>query len=451
MKYFFFVLLLANVLLLLWEINTGVLHQELEAVSPAQKSKGIGQIRLLSEITRDEPRNESIAITDQTIGQGNLPFVVQKDSQDVSSAGQPASMSGMEGKLPDSAVLDLPREIDESGQGNEPSSIKTSQPLIPELDQVEPLAERSDSIERAFQSSDDSRTVASGSATVRDELSTLPAAIEPVPEKRQVPEIPNTAQSREEAVLDKDLADDKDGVSEKTLHGKGRQQAGASGGTAEEADPAGDQSKSSPGHVGIQHTEKPEKIQIMPEIISASPSRHAAVGAADETGNPPTVVRSCYKIGPFPDAEMMQAGTAAFSTAAGSVEIVSNKRKIPSGYVVLYPASETFEQSLDNYRMLKKQGYSDLWLFRKTAWRGAVSMGIYRNENRARRIAQRLLDKGMHVQVKPIYKNAPQYFLRVTAVNSGLQALQKALADLKRQISDLQLKETEVVSCGDSR
>ena len=448
MKYFFFVLLLANVLLLLWEINTGALHhQELNAVPPVQEVDGVEQIRLLSEITRDMPPKESIPIMDKTALQQHTPFAVEKDSWDEHSMEQPGAMAQQEVNSADSAIADLPRKTDAVVPRSGPVLTAGSQPSTGLSEKIAPLVKLTDSLDRPVQVSDDAQAVASGSASVGNELSSAPAGMGHVPEEFPEQAVSSPVQTGGTAVLDEGPVEENDGAGEKPLDGGGvQEQVGASGNAVTDSELAADQEKSSPGPAAMQHSDKPEKIQILP-VLSASSSRHDAVNAKDNS----PVVLSCYEIGPFPDAERLQADTTAIAREVGRVENFSVKETILRGYVVLYPAAETFEKSRDNYYRLKKQGYSDLWLFRKTAWRGAVSMGIYSNENRARRIARRLLDKGMNVQVKPVHKSVSQHFLRVTSEKSGLQALQKAVADLKKQVPDLQLKETAIASCNNNR
>lgn len=421
MKYLFIVLLLANVLLLLWEINTGALHQELDAEPVLQETEGIGQIRLLSEIRADDSREALIALKDKTAQQETLPPALVEEAQDAASA-EPSGPLAMQAVKPvQSSAVDMPQETGSPVQKEGKASPAGVQSSMTAAEKVGPGAKPANSSDRQFQ--DDANAGVAGTGSAEFEY-TPPAAASKLQTQATMTEVPrNIVESGLQERSDKPLTDDvlADAAAGEPAVGRDTQAAGISGDAMPVQDPGSDdQTVEKSGGKQDKSIAVPE---VKPALQIDTSGTVASVG--NSAGDLVLEELVCHEIGPFGDAEMLQAGTAEVAALADHAESFRIGKKIPRGYVILYPAAETFEQSLDNYQRLKKQGYSDLWLFRKTAWRGAVSMGIYSNETRAKRIAQRLIDKGMNVRIKPTYKSVQQHFLRVTTEKSRVQALQR--------------------------
>nr|WP_305907724.1 hypothetical protein [Methylomarinum sp. Ch1-1]MDP4520499.1 hypothetical protein [Methylomarinum sp. Ch1-1] len=79
-----------------------------------------------------------------------------------------------------------------------------------------------------------------------------------------------------------------------------------------------------------------------------------------------------------------------------------DKRKV-SSYLVYYPAAETFAASRNNVSMLRNKGIKELWLFRKGEMKGAISLGLFTEKQRADNIVERLAGKGIKVNVAERY------------------------------------------------
>ena len=407
MKYLFFVLLLANVLLLLWEINTGALYQELDAEPVLQETEGIGQIRLLSEISADDSREVLIALKDKTAQQETLPPALVEEAQDAALA-EPSGPLAMQAVKPvQSSAVDMPEETGSPVQKEGKASPAGVQSAMTASEKVGPgEVKPANSSDQQFQNDTNAGVAGTGSA---ESEYNPPAAASKLQTQATMTEAPrNIVESGLQQRSDKPLTDDvlAGAPAGEPAVGRDTQAAGISGDAMPVQDPGSDdQTVEKSGG-------KQDKSIAVPEVKPALQTDTSGTVASVGTSAGDLVLDElvCHEIGPFGDTEMLQAGTAEIAALADHAESFSIGKKIPRGYVILYPAAETFEQSLDNYQRLKKQGYSDLWLFRKTAWRGAVSMGIYSNENRAKRIAQRLIDKGMNDPDQTDLQESPAAF-----------------------------------------
>lgn len=187
MKYLFIVLLLANVLLLLWEINTGALHQELDAEPVLQETEGIGQIRLLSEIRADDSREALIALKDKTAQQETLPPALVEEAQDAASA-EPSGPLAMQAVKPvQSSAVDMPQETGSPVQKEGKASPAGVQSSMTAAEKVGPGAKPANSSDRQFQ--DDANAGVAGTGSAEFEY-TPPAAASKLQTQATMTEVP---------------------------------------------------------------------------------------------------------------------------------------------------------------------------------------------------------------------------------------------------------------------
>lgn len=115
----------------------------------------------------------------------------------------------------------------------------------------------------------------------------------------------------------------------------------------------------------------------------------------------------CYQVGPFSDQPSLMAwlktqGLQADSTSVRDVDL-------PVDYQVLYPAATTPEQQNYNKQMLKDKGIVDLWTIPLGENKGALSLGVYTDLQRANQFRKQLFDKGIYAEIKQRVKTTQQY------------------------------------------
>jgi hypothetical protein len=114
--------------------------------------------------------------------------------------------------------------------------------------------------------------------------------------------------------------------------------------------------------------------------------------------SPPPAAR-CARVGPLePEAaDALLAGLPEF------LELVSDtteEAEKADGYYVLVPPLPDRAAGLRMLEKLADAGFSDTWLFRKGAYRNAISLGLFSREDSARRHADNVADKGFQVEVR---------------------------------------------------
>ncbi|MFZ2169544.1 MAG: hypothetical protein WAW61_07900, partial [Methylococcaceae bacterium] len=135
----------------------------------------------------------------------------------------------------------------------------------------------------------------------------------------------------------------------------------------------------------------------------------------------PTV---CYEAGPFTD-DGYAAWRNQLSVAEGAIQSFSRDEQTISSYLVYYPAAKTLMESEANVQMLKDNGINDLWLFRTGGDKGQISIGVFKNENRALMQQSRMLARGIKVEVKARYKTKTQRYAQVKSNGKALKSLNK--------------------------
>ncbi|PKM11948.1 MAG: hypothetical protein CVV13_07195 [Gammaproteobacteria bacterium HGW-Gammaproteobacteria-3] len=122
----------------------------------------------------------------------------------------------------------------------------------------------------------------------------------------------------------------------------------------------------------------------------------------------------CYQAGPFANNALLKQWRRQTGIAEKFIKPVQQEEPEVTGYLVYYPAPENFEQALANVDMLKKKGVSDLWLFRKGDFKGEISLGLFKNKQRAEMLQQQFSDKAIQVLVRPRFKNTKKLYARIS-------------------------------------
>ena len=144
----------------------------------------------------------------------------------------------------------------------------------------------------------------------------------------------------------------------------------------------------------------------------------------DNAKNNEKIPAICYEAGPFTNDDYA-AWRNKLSVAEGVIQSVSREEQAISTYLVYYPAAKTLMESEANLQMLKDNGMNDLWLFRTGGDKGQISLGIFKNENRALMQKSRMLAKGIKVEVKARYKTKIQRYAQVKSDDKILKSLDK--------------------------
>lgn len=122
-------------------------------------------------------------------------------------------------------------------------------------------------------------------------------------------------------------------------------------------------------------------------------------------------VMSCYEAGPFNDETQLTQWLN--SKALKNLETIYQENEVPADYQVLFPAAKNPEQLRITKMMLTAKGIVDLWMVPSGADKGALSLGVFADHQRANAFRKELLEKGVKAEVKQRFKPIQQYYAKL--------------------------------------
>lgn len=172
---------------------------------------------------------------------------------------------------------------------------------------------------------------------------------------------------------------------------------------------------------------------IADTAIATAQSEPEATPSTDNAAIP-IVSNQCYEAGPFANKQAYQAWVKNLKETPTEIKIISHDEQIPSKYMVYYPAAATETESKANIELLKSQGIKDLWPLSGSDY-GAISLGLFVKEATAIVMQNELLAKGIHAEIKTLYKTKPQQWVWL----KGTTELAERLVNLQQAYPQVQV------------
>ncbi|WP_374087612.1 hypothetical protein [Methylomicrobium lacus] len=203
----------------------------------------------------------------------------------------------------------------------------------------------------------------------------------------------------------------------------------------------------------MEHARQPDTVTLPSRAVSAETAALKAVepvvqktpgkpaqkqpnGAAG--AKPARLV--CYEAGPFSNAQSLSAWQRQVAGVNGQMKPILRDGKAISDYLVLYVSSGGAEGTKSTIQMLRAQGLHDAWPLPSGEEKGQISLGVFNREENAVQMQKKLLDKGVNSVVKPRYQSKRQKFALIAGAESiagRLQTLEKSHPDIKlRRMAD---------------
>ncbi len=101
-------------------------------------------------------------------------------------------------------------------------------------------------------------------------------------------------------------------------------------------------------------------------------------------------------------------------------ELQSESRNEQAGFWVLIPPQKTRQEAIKIAKRLEKSGVSDLWRFTSGELAHAISLGLFRDEDRAEARRREIEGMGFKSIVKPRYRESTRYWLSYQALEKDL-------------------------------
>lgn len=163
-----------------------------------------------------------------------------------------------------------------------------------------------------------------------------------------------------------------------------------------------------------------QRLAVPKLLLPPQPQRLAGVtGAAENKPPRPAAVKrepvriNCYEAGPFADDAELQRWLKGKPLV--SAQSFYRETAVPADYQVYYPAAKDAEQSRINKMMLQAKGIADIWMVPEGELKGALSLGVFVEKDRALSFREQLAVRGIRAELRQRSKARQALFVRFGA------------------------------------
>jgi hypothetical protein len=142
---------------------------------------------------------------------------------------------------------------------------------------------------------------------------------------------------------------------------------------------------------------------------------------------------SCHAAGKVVNPDALKRLLDRYRPQLTELELSSREKRKNDSYLVYYPPGATLEESIATAEMLRNDyGVSDLLVFRNGELKGAISLGVFSNEQRARLAQSQFEKKGVHAKIMPRYPLEKNYYVRTRWSEQQTAAAKQLSSALKQ-------------------
>ncbi|MES9847289.1 MAG: hypothetical protein ABW145_02770 [Candidatus Thiodiazotropha sp.] len=155
----------------------------------------------------------------------------------------------------------------------------------------------------------------------------------------------------------------------------------------------------------------------------------------------PEVIPVCRTIGYLESRSDAEIVSVSLRVLGLKPELQSETSNEQAGVWVLIPPQATRREAIEISNRLERDGVSDLWRFTSGELVHAISLGLFRSEERAEARKNEIIDLGYEAIIKPRYRQKTKYglyFQEGTPTSDN----KKGWKDLFAKFPDLEAKET---------
>ena len=119
----------------------------------------------------------------------------------------------------------------------------------------------------------------------------------------------------------------------------------------------------------------------------------------------------CYRIGPWTSRSSIRKVANGLFRKGYTSDSQSKLLDIKTGYMVYLPAAASYAESRKNLRSVRDKGLKDVWIFQKGEERGTISLGRFKERDRAIAMKKKLQSISVGARIKATYSKTKGYFL----------------------------------------
>jgi hypothetical protein len=187
-----------------------------------------------------------------------------------------------------------------------------------------------------------------------------------------------------------------------------------------------------------QAKSRQEDLPVTPQT---APKPELSTAVAETAAEPEVTAPICRTVGFLEsrsDAEIVSVSLRALGLKPDLQSETSNQQ---AGIWVLIPPQASRRDAIDIAERLERDGVSDLWRFTSGELVHAISLGLFRNQERAEARKKEIADLGYAAIVKPRYRQLTKYWLYFQETTPTPDTKQ-GLAELVSKFPDLEVQET---------
>ncbi|MET0053114.1 MAG: hypothetical protein ABW095_18810 [Candidatus Thiodiazotropha sp.] len=156
-----------------------------------------------------------------------------------------------------------------------------------------------------------------------------------------------------------------------------------------------------------------------PDAEPEKPSESLPEQAMDIAQEPEEILPYCAIVGYVEsrsDAEQISVRLRALGVKP---ELQSEQRNEQAGYWVLIPPQQTRQDAIKIAKRLEQSGVNDLWRFTSGDLAHAISLGLFRDEDRAEVRRSEIEALGFESVIQPRYRESTRYWLSFQATGGN--------------------------------
>ena len=155
------------------------------------------------------------------------------------------------------------------------------------------------------------------------------------------------------------------------------------------------------------------KVKKQVKFEESSPEKSNVLKAPEKVNQPVVTSDTCFYTAHLNDRKTAVTLQSVLQKNAIRSEIVVEKVVENAGYWAMYPPAADMKQARANVRFLKDKGVKDYWLFRKGSRKGAISLGMFKEQRRAERIKKEWAKRGVELEIKPHLVRRDRFTLEI--------------------------------------
>ena len=200
----------------------------------------------------------------------------------------------------------------------------------------------------------------------------------------------------------------------------------------------------------LQLRESDEPVQVDTPAASTAdmkPQQDAMPATArkpsEEEKSPPATVAAtpskpqCESIGVFEKRAQAETLSVQLRALGLKPDIAAETSNEQAGFWVLIPPQPTRDQAIEIAHQLEAAGVEDLWRFTSGGLAHAISLGLFRDEERAIARKDQIAALGFNPVVKPRYRESTKYWLRYQYTGDSPVTAEKWL-EYKQSFPDIE-------------